>query len=142
MVNRTDRQVRRRLLPCALCVVGLCVGTGLLAQYSSPSKGESPAAGQQQEQSATPPRIQLSMKDMKKLFVKRVRPEYPQLAQNARIAGKCRVRIVIGTAGDVRDIRLVFGHPILAPAAIEAGEEVKVSALSCTRPASRGGRGS
>ncbi|MGA9977091.1 MAG: energy transducer TonB [Candidatus Sulfotelmatobacter sp.] len=62
---------------------------------------------------------------MKKLFVKKVRPEYPPLAASVRITGKCRVRIVIGAGGDVREMHLVSGHPMLAPAAMEAVKKSK-----------------
>jgi protein TonB len=62
---------------------------------------------------------------MRKLFVKKVRPLYPPLAQQARITGKCLVRITVTTDGNARDITLVYGHPMLAPAAIEAARKSK-----------------
>jgi len=62
---------------------------------------------------------------MKKLFVKKVRPEYPPLAQQARIAGKCIIRIVIAADGSLRDAKLVSGHPLLAVSAMRAARESK-----------------
>lgn len=62
---------------------------------------------------------------MEKLFVKRVHPEYPPLAQQARVAGKCLVRLIVDRDGKPRDIFLVYGHPMLGPAAIEAARTSK-----------------
>jgi protein TonB len=60
---------------------------------------------------------------MKKLFVKKVKPEYPAVAKNARLSGKCMVRLIIGTDGSLRDAKLVSGHPIIAPSAMKAARE-------------------
>ena len=62
---------------------------------------------------------------MRKLFVKKVRPEYPALAQQARIAGKCIIRIVIAADGSLRDAKFVSGHPLLGPSAMRAARESK-----------------
>ena len=50
----------------------------------------------------------------------RIAPTYPPLARQARIQGMVMLRITINTLGEVRDVRLVIGHPMLAPAAIDA----------------------
>jgi len=47
-------------------------------------------------------------------------PVYPPLARQARIQGTVVLSIVISKEGEVRDPKLVSGHPMLAPAAIEA----------------------
>jgi len=49
-----------------------------------------------------------------------VQPEYPPLAKAARIAGIVHASIVIDETGSVKDIKLISGHPVLAPAALEA----------------------
>jgi TonB family protein len=49
-----------------------------------------------------------------------VQPEYPPLAKAARIAGIVRASIVIDETGGVKDIKLISGHPMLAPAALQA----------------------
>jgi TonB family protein len=54
------------------------------------------------------------------LLLKRVAPVYPPLARQARIQGTVILNIVINKLGEVRDLQLYSGHPILAPAAIEA----------------------
>ena len=47
-------------------------------------------------------------------------PEYPPLAQQARIQGTVRFSAVIDTVGRVANLTLVSGHPLLVPAAQEA----------------------
>ncbi|MEZ5352538.1 MAG: energy transducer TonB [Bryobacteraceae bacterium] len=49
-----------------------------------------------------------------------VQPVYPPLARQARIEGTVRIQAVITRDGMVRSLRLVSGHPLLAPAAMEA----------------------
>jgi TonB family protein len=48
------------------------------------------------------------------------KPPYPPLAEQARIQGNVILEVSIGETGAVGSIRLVRGHPLLAPAAIEA----------------------
>lgn len=49
-----------------------------------------------------------------------VKPMYPPLARQARIQGAVVVQAIIGKDGTVENLRLISGHPMLAPAAIEA----------------------
>ena len=75
----------------------LCAGANGFAQGSSgtPETKSSQAALQ-------PAPLQISQKEMKKLFVKKVKP---------------------GTDGSLRDAKLVSGHPIIAPSAMKAARE-------------------
>lgn len=57
--------------------------------------------------------------------LKKVAPVYPPLARQARIQGTVILRIIINKAGDVRQLQLVSGHPMLAPAAIDAVRQWK-----------------
>jgi TonB family protein len=59
------------------------------------------------------------------LLIKKVAPVYPPLARQARIQGTVILKIVISKDGDVRDVQLYSGHPMLAPAAIEAVKQWK-----------------
>ncbi len=45
---------------------------------------------------------------------------YPPLARQARIAGNVRFEIVIAKDGEVRDMTLLSGHPLLVPSATES----------------------
>ncbi len=49
-----------------------------------------------------------------------VPPEYPAQARIARLQGTVVIRILVGTDGKVKAVKLISGHPMLAPAAIHA----------------------
>ncbi len=53
-------------------------------------------------------------------LVREVKPIYPPLARQARIQGTVLLQAIIGKEGSIERLRLVSGHPMLAPAAIEA----------------------
>jgi TonB family protein len=64
--------------------------------------------------------ILVTPEDMPAQLVYRVAPIYPPLARQARIQGIVILRIIINKVGEVRETQLVSGHPMLAPAAVEA----------------------
>ena len=47
-------------------------------------------------------------------------PEYPPLARQARIQGSVRLDVLIGNEGEVKNVVLISGHPILVTSAMEA----------------------
>jgi protein TonB len=53
-------------------------------------------------------------------LIHRVEPRYPQLARQMHVAGTVQLVGVIATDGRIRELRLMGGHPLLAPAALEA----------------------
>ena len=53
-------------------------------------------------------------------LVRKVVPTYPPLARSARIQGTVVLQAMISKQGTIENLRLVSGHPMLAPAAIEA----------------------
>lgn len=71
-------------------------------------------------QETAPQRVRVSDDVMRGVLVKKVAPIYPPLARQARIQGTVILRVLINKSGDVYDVQLVSGHPMLAPAAIEA----------------------
>jgi protein TonB len=54
------------------------------------------------------------------LLIKKVQPNYPPLARQARIQGQVVLQAEISKEGTIQNLQLVSGHPMLAPAAIEA----------------------
>jgi protein TonB len=52
--------------------------------------------------------------------LRHVAPRYPELAARARISGTVDIDCLIDEEGRVRDVRVLSGHPLLAPAAVEA----------------------
>jgi TonB family protein len=59
-----------------------------------------------------------SMPDSK--IVTKVHPEYPLDAADLKIHGMVKITVVIGTDGRVQSARLLSGHPLLVPAALQA----------------------
>jgi protein TonB len=74
---------------------------------------------------ATPQRVRVSAGVTSGLLVKRIQPPYPPLARQARIQGKVVLQAEISKNGDIQNLRLISGHPMLAPAAIEAVKQWK-----------------
>lgn len=52
-------------------------------------------------------------------------PQYPKLAQAARISGKVVVQVLIDETGRVIYSDALTGHPVLAPAALKAACQVR-----------------
>src|SRR5271166_6157103 len=69
---------------------------------------------------ATPQRVRVSSGVSTGLCIKRVQPNYPQLAKQARIQGQLVLQAEISKEGMIQNLQLISGHPMLAPAAIEA----------------------
>jgi protein TonB len=55
-------------------------------------------------------------------IVHRVHPQYPADARDAGIQGTVTVGLIIGRNGHVEEVRLLKGHPLLAPAALQAAK--------------------
>jgi len=53
-------------------------------------------------------------------LVYRVQPLYPALARQARIQGQVVLRAIISRDGTIENLQVISGHPMLAPAAVEA----------------------
>jgi len=53
-------------------------------------------------------------------LVSQARPAYPPLAKQARISGVVHLQAVIAKDGTVMDLKVIGGHPLLIPAALEA----------------------
>jgi protein TonB len=53
-------------------------------------------------------------------LIRKVLPVYPQLARSARIQGAVVLQAVISKEGVIENLRVVTGHPMLVPAAIDA----------------------
>ncbi len=69
---------------------------------------------------APPTRVRISQGVTKGLLIHRVEPSYPALARAARIQGDVVLSAVINTGGEIANLQLVSGHPMLVPEAIAA----------------------
>jgi periplasmic protein TonB len=74
---------------------------------------------------ATPQRVRVSSGVQSGLLVRKVPPAYPPLARQARIQGTVILQAQISKDGNIENLQLISGHPMLAPAAIEAVKQWK-----------------
>jgi protein TonB len=56
-------------------------------------------------------------------LIRRVPPGYPALARSARVQGTVVLQAVISKDGSIENLRLISGHPMLAPAALKAVQQ-------------------
>jgi protein TonB len=69
---------------------------------------------------AAPQRVRVSQGVSQGLLIKKIQPPYPPLARQARIQGQVVLQAEISKDGSIQNLRLISGHPMLAPSAIEA----------------------
>jgi len=74
---------------------------------------------------ATPQRVRVSGGVSQGLLIRKVPPNYPPLARQARIQGVVILQAQISKEGNIENLQLISGHPMLAPAAIEAVKQWK-----------------
>jgi len=53
-------------------------------------------------------------------LIRKVQPNYPPMAKMAHVQGPVVLVAIISKAGTIENLRVVSGHPLLVPAAIEA----------------------
>ena len=58
-------------------------------------------------------------------LLKRVDPEYPALARMARVSGVVILQATVDEEGNVRDIKILRGHPLLNDAVVAAVRQWK-----------------
>jgi protein TonB len=71
-------------------------------------------------QPVIPQRVRISQGVTKGLLIQRIEPTYPPLARSARVQGDVILSAVIDTNGQIQNLQLVSGHPMLVPAALDA----------------------
>jgi len=72
------------------------------------------------EKAATPQRIRVGGNVQQAKLIRQPKPIYPPLAKQARISGVVRLDAIIGKDGTIQNLKVVSGHPLLVPAAMEA----------------------
>ncbi len=74
-------------------------------------------------QADRPRRIRIADNVVQENRLRNVLPVYPELARRAGIQGVVRLSIVVGYQGLVSDIKVISGHPLLIPAALDAVQQ-------------------
>ena len=72
-----------------------------------------------------PQRIRVGGNVQQAKLLNQPKPVYPPLAKQARIQGTVRFNAIIGRDGAIANLQIVSGHPLLAPAALEAVRQWK-----------------
>jgi protein TonB len=94
-------------------VLGGIIGSVGAAAPPPPTVKEAPKP-------ATPQRIRVGGNVQQANLIKRITPQYPPLAKQARIQGVVKFTAIIGKDGTIQNLQLVSGHPLLVPAATDA----------------------
>jgi periplasmic protein TonB len=68
----------------------------------------------------TPQRVRISQGVTKGLLIQKIEPAYPPLARAARVQGEVVLSALIDSNGQITNLQLISGHPMLVPAAISA----------------------
>ena len=58
-------------------------------------------------------------------LLRMVQPAYPKLAREARVSGTVTLKIIVNEKGDVTDVKVLSGHPLLQEAAARAAWQWK-----------------
>ena len=107
-----------RLLRLTLCLLVLCMSCAALDQES---KSE-PTPPPKQD---LPKRVRVSEGVMRTLLIKKVQPKYPEEARKKHVEGTVVMKTIISRDGDVQELTVVSGDPLLVPAALEAAKQWK-----------------
>jgi len=70
-----------------------------------------------------PRRVRISQGVTRGMLLQKIEPKYPHLAVQARIQGQVVLTAIISREGDIKQLQVVSGHPILVPAALEAVQQ-------------------
>ena len=104
-----------------------CVAGGEVVEKAP--AGRTPSAGASPEVEAPNPTrdrtVNISQGVAQGLIVSKVQPVYPPEARTARIQGTVVLKARINKMGDIESLNLISGHPLLAPAAIDAVKQWK-----------------
>ncbi|MGA8500237.1 MAG: energy transducer TonB [Candidatus Sulfotelmatobacter sp.] len=69
---------------------------------------------------AAPKRVRISQGVTEGRLIQKIEPAYPTLARSARIQGEVVLSAIISKTGEIQNLVLVSGHPMLVPSAIQA----------------------
>jgi protein TonB len=74
---------------------------------------------------AAPQRVRVSQGVTEGLLTRKVQPAYPPLAKTARIQGDVVLNALISKNGNIENLRVMSGHPMLVTSALDAVKQWK-----------------
>ncbi|MBZ5625485.1 MAG: TonB family protein [Acidobacteriia bacterium] len=72
---------------------------------------------------ATPQRIEIAGSVQQAKLVRQPDPVYPPLAKQTRVQGTVKLSAIVSKDGTIQHLEVISGHPLLVPAALEAGNQ-------------------
>ncbi len=57
-------------------------------------------------------------------------PLYPEIAKRLNLAGVAKIEVVVGTDGQIKDTKVIGGHPLLVESALKALRDWKYERAS------------
>lgn len=70
-----------------------------------------------------PKRVRISQGVTKGMLLHRIEPQYPAIAKQARVQGQVVLHAIISKDGNIKELEIVSGHPMLTPAAMAAVQQ-------------------
>jgi TonB family protein len=110
-VAEADQWVQR-----ALAAKAEKASAGVTRGVASPPPPPPPPAGSGSGEA----RIRITSSVQEQNLVSQTPPVYPPLARQARIQGTVRFGAVVGKDGNILNLEVISGHPLLVPAALDA----------------------
>lgn len=93
---------------------------GIISSVPQAAPPPPPPVVKEAPKPVAPQRIRVGGNVQQAKLINQPKPVYPPLAKQARIQGTVRFNAIIGRDGSIADLKMVSGHPLLAPAALEA----------------------
>jgi TonB family protein len=69
--------------------------------------------------------VRIATADALKAVVKKTQPEYSPMAKQMRVQGDVEVEVKIGEGGDVGDVKVVSGNPLLTQPVVRSVKDWK-----------------
>jgi protein TonB len=110
-----SRPAEQCLLRQIVCILALVLTAGC----SSAPSPQPPTTTIPNIEAAKAP-IKVGSPLPKNFLIHQVRPVYPKAAKKDHVEGTVRFDVVISKTGEVNEIHLVSGNPMLVPAALDA----------------------
>lgn len=120
-------RLARPVLTLSIWAVITCCALPISAQ--APDTQQPVAPSQSTAVPRTPQRVRVSQKVAEQLVKRKVPPHYPDEARAEHVEGSVLMQVDIDREGNVEKAILISGHPLLAPAAIEAVQKWKYKAF-------------
>ena len=98
---------------------------GAIAGAGAQDQSSPPAAPQASSEAEAPARAHISSGVASGLLIRKVAPKYPKKARHDHIQGQVILRATITKGGDIGNLTVVSGDPLLAKAAVDAVKQWK-----------------